>query len=148
MHIRDLHALEKPHPSVHQVFMKGNFVARQSNRPFSALALDQAHEQLIGGLKGDGGMIGITEDPSELKRLLVIGPEMVRLIKEFEMLDGDAKEKHHKRYNKFQATFRSDVQALMLTFIERGHQFQEDSGRLIELQNFAVMPKQERQNAD
>ena len=142
MHTRDMHALEQLHPAIHEEFMKGNFVCRQSERPFSAIALDQGHEQLIGDLKSSGGMIGLTEDPAGLKRLLVTVPEMSRLITEFEQSNNNAELKHHEAYKQFQKTFKNDVLALIQSFIERGNPFLEDSGRLIELQSYAVMPQE------
>ena len=33
---------------------------------FSAMALDQAHEQINACVKGDGGVVGLTENPSAL----------------------------------------------------------------------------------
>ena len=142
MHTRDMHALEQLHPAIHEEFMKGNFVCRQSERPFSAIALDQGHEQLIGDLKSNGGMIGVTEEPAGLKKLLVTAPEMARLIQEFEQPSVGVNLKHHEQYKQFQKTFKNDVQALIQSFTERGNPFVEDSGRLIELQSYAVMPQE------
>ena len=55
--------LEKKHPQVAQEFQNGKFVAHKSSRQFSAVAIDQAHEQANAVIKGDGGAIGVTEDP-------------------------------------------------------------------------------------
>ena len=44
-------------------FHNGNFVVHKSCREFSALAIDQAREQTNTVIKGDGGAIGVTEDP-------------------------------------------------------------------------------------
>ena len=51
---------------------------------FSAIAIDQAHEQNNAHVKGDGGAVGLTENPSALRRWMVSGPEMARVIGEFE----------------------------------------------------------------
>jgi len=37
--------LEQQHPEVAREFHKGNFVIHKSRRQFSAMAMDQAHEQ-------------------------------------------------------------------------------------------------------
>lgn len=55
VHIRDLANLGKMHPKLLEHFNAGLFVARTSNRPFSGMALDQAHEQMNALMKGDGG---------------------------------------------------------------------------------------------
>ncbi|KAK5611604.1 hypothetical protein CRENBAI_014387 [Crenichthys baileyi] len=39
------------------------------------MTIDQAHEQANAIIKADGGTIGLPEDPSALRRLMVAGPE-------------------------------------------------------------------------
>ena len=63
VHLRDMLALEHRHPDLYQEFLNGNFVVFRSNRLFSAIATDQAHEHANATLKGDGGAICVTEDP-------------------------------------------------------------------------------------
>jgi len=53
-------------------------------RVFSALPIDQAHEQNNALIKGDGGAVGLTENPSALHRWMVAGPEVSRVVEEFE----------------------------------------------------------------
>ena len=60
-------------------FVSGKFVARKSYRLFSAIALDQAHKQVNALVKGDGGAVGLTEDPAALRRWMVSGPEVCNL---------------------------------------------------------------------
>jgi len=50
---------EHQHPEVAKEFHKGKFVIHKSRREFSALAIDQAHEQNNAGIKGDGGATGL-----------------------------------------------------------------------------------------
>ena len=49
--------------SVYEEFSEGNFVVHKSTHVFSTMAMDQAYEQLNDLIKGDGGVIGITDDP-------------------------------------------------------------------------------------
>ena len=44
IHLRDMMCLEKQHPDVAKGFHQGNFVVHKSDRNFSAMAIDQAHE--------------------------------------------------------------------------------------------------------
>lgn len=67
IHLRDMMSLEQHHPQVAREFHNGNFVVHKSCREFSAIAIDQAHEQANAVIKGDGGAIGVTEDPSALR---------------------------------------------------------------------------------
>ncbi|KAJ2938093.1 hypothetical protein O0L34_g19419 [Tuta absoluta] len=78
VHIADLEALPVNAPDVHGEFSKGNFVIRKTQKPFSALAVDQAHEQHNAIVKGDGDAIGLTQDPTALRRWMIAGPEICR----------------------------------------------------------------------
>ena len=51
---------------------------------FSVISIDQCHEQMNTLVKGEGGAVGLTEDPQALERWLVAGPEISQLILEFE----------------------------------------------------------------
>ena len=68
VHFRDMMSLEKQHPDVAVQFHKEKFVVPKSRREFSALAIDQAHEQNNAVIKGDGGAVGPTEGPVALRR--------------------------------------------------------------------------------
>ena len=63
--------LEEQHPDVASEFHKGNFVNHKSRIDFSAMAIDQTHEQNNAVNKGDGGAIGLTEYPAALRRWMV-----------------------------------------------------------------------------
>ena len=76
VHIRDMCELPVKHPNVFQQFSSGSFVVHKTKRPFSAIALDHAHEQENASIKGDGGAVGLTENPAALRRWMVCGPEV------------------------------------------------------------------------
>ena len=78
--MRDMVTLEAFHPEVFAEFPKGNFTVKKTTHAFSAMAIDQAHEQSNASVKGDGGAVGLTENPAALRRWMVSGPEMARLI--------------------------------------------------------------------
>ena len=56
---------------------------RKTNRVFSAIAIDHAHEQNKAHIKGDGGAVDLTYNPSALWHWVVAGPEVARVIDEF-----------------------------------------------------------------
>ena len=85
VHIRDMECLETEIPAVAAEFKKGNFVVNKTNRTFSSLPIDQAHEQNNKIVKGDGGAIGLTVSSTQLLRWMVSGPEISRIIKDFEL---------------------------------------------------------------
>ena len=77
-------ALKTLHPAIDAQFNEGEFMIKKTCRQFSAIAIDQAHEQNNAVVKGDGGAIGLTENPSALKSCMLYGPEMARLTYEFD----------------------------------------------------------------
>ena len=62
VHLRDMVNLKELHPSVYEQFMCGNFTVKKAAHAFSAIAIDQAHEQNNAIVKGDGGAIGLIEN--------------------------------------------------------------------------------------
>ena len=76
-------SLKECHTDVDAEFLKGNVVMKKSKHAFSAIAIDQAHEQNNASVKGDGGAVGLTENLAALRRWMVSGPEMARFIEEF-----------------------------------------------------------------
>ena len=48
------------------------------------MPIDQAHEQNNALVKGSGGAIGLTENPSAFRKWMIAGPEQACLLKEFE----------------------------------------------------------------
>ncbi len=55
---------------------------RKTARVFSSIATSQAHEQYNATVKGG---VGLTESPAALRRWMLFGPEMSRVIDEFEL---------------------------------------------------------------
>lgn len=105
VHLRDMLSLKQLHPQIYDEFLKGKFVVKKSKRAFSAIAIDQAHEQNNVSVKGDGGAVGLTENPAALRRWMVCGHEMARLIQEFKGLsmkrqDTDGRHHEQKRHAK------------------------------------------------
>ena len=129
-------SLQDRHPTIYSEFMKGKFVVKKSKHAFSAIAIDQAHEQNNAHVKGDGGAVGLTENPSALRRWMVSGPEMARVIGEFEdsvMKKEKESSLHHEQKRHVQIAFAKDVQALTRVIQEMGNPFCETSPDLLVL---------------
>ena len=60
---------------------------QKSNRKFSRIAADQNHEQMNAKINRVGGAIGLTENETALQRWLICGPEISRLLDEFESIN-------------------------------------------------------------
>ena len=104
---------------------------------FSAITIDQAHEQNNACIKGDGGAIGLTENPSALRRWMIAGPEVARVIQEFENVVLHWKKRvdlcHHDQTSSVQKSFAKDVHSLVSVVEELGNSFDEESQDLLVL---------------
>ena len=113
VHIRDMNLLSSTHPDIHQEFTNGSFVVHKTEKVFSSIALDHAHEQVNAQVKGEGGAVGLTENPAALRRWMIAGPEVARIIQEFEETYSkkvsEAKRNHHEQIPGVQAAFKKYV---------------------------------------
>ena len=137
VHLKDMMSLEQQHPEVAREFHKGNVVVHKPRSEFSAIAIDQAHEQNNAVIKGDGGAVGLTEDPGALWRWMVAGPELSCLIAGYEAMSGvnDAaiSSKHHEQTLSAQRSFLEKTEGLHTVLKEMGNPFQEGSADLLVL---------------
>ena len=132
--------LHERHPDIATQFAQGGFVVRKTKRPFSAIAIDHAHEQNNKVVKGDGGAVGLLHNPKALLRWMVAGPELARVIEEFHIncldrstVTTDTCLKHHEHTESAQVTFAKEVRALVRVMEDMGNPFTEDSGDLLVL---------------
>ena len=130
-------ALQQTAPGVFLQFEKGLFTVHKSPRRFSAIAIDQAHEQNNGMVKGESGTVSLTKNPSALRRWMTSGPEIARLVSEFEAsMTTEAEVQgadHHVVQRSFQVSFFKDVKSLVTTIEDFGDPFREESDDLIVL---------------
>ena len=77
--------MESPPASIYEKFTEhGNWAVKKTTSRFSAMPIDQVHEQNNQLVKGSGGALGLTENPLAFRKWTVAGPEQARLLKEFE----------------------------------------------------------------
>ena len=137
IHLQDMMRIDEQHPEVAREFHKGNFVVHKSDRAFSSIAIDQAHEQNNAVIKGDGGAVGLTENSSALRRWMVAGPEVSRLIERYEAVSGSKEVKknnrHHEQTEAAQKGFIEKVKQLKSVIQEMGNPFMEESDDLFAL---------------
>ena len=80
VHVEDMKSL----PAGIKEQLKSSWVVQKTQNKFSSMPIDQAHEQSNEHVKGSGGAVGLTENPSAFRRWMVAGPEQARLLSEFE----------------------------------------------------------------
>ena len=118
----------------------GHWVLSKTMNTFSAIPFDQAHEQDNKIVKGSGGAVGLTENPVAFRRWMLSGPEMARLLKQFEeeyLTDYDVENTetshHHEHGMASQKTFQRQVGSLCGTMIRMGNPFLNDFPELVTL---------------
>ena len=108
-------SLPTAHLGAYHQMLKGFSSFAKTKRPFSRMALDQVHEHSDKIIKGLGGVMSLlnTQDEAALIRWETCGPELARIVSEFEdsLYDQDASSsaaKHHEGNEKFRQKFNRD----------------------------------------
>ncbi len=139
VHIRDMVSLKEKHPAIFTEFCAGNFSVNKTGNKFSAMALDQCHEQNNATVKESGGAIGLLTNPSALRRWMVAGPEIARIVSEFEEKPEAIQHLHHEQHQRVQETFLKEVKSLVAVFENMGNPFLENSKDLMVLDTRDIM---------
>ena len=129
-------ALRSKNPRAYTEFDAGKFVVHKTERKFLGIGTDQAHEQNNLIVKSDGGDIGLTENPAALHRWMVAGPEITRLLTEFEKNEIDTRsalELRHAQTEGAQKKFIGEVKKLTGIICSYGNPFLEESKELLVL---------------
>ena len=147
VHLQDMLSLQQTNPLIYDAFKSGCFVVSKSLRKFSSLPIDHAHEQNNKKVKGDGGAIGLTEDSAELARWMISGPEIARVVGEFETslpsysdISTDTL-RHHDQTASIQRRFVKHVANLVEAIEKLGNPFAVDSKELIAIDTKDIMDK-------
>ena len=138
VHINDMKSL--PDHIKEEFENQGHWVLSKTNNIFSSIPIDQAHEQENAHVKDSGGCIGLTENPVAFRRWMLSGPELVRLLQQFEddyLLDNDPDNpknfRNHEQGLAAQKTFQKQVHSLYKTFKKMGNPFLDDFPELVSL---------------
>ena len=142
VHYRDMCELPTKHPTVFAEFMEGAFVVHKTKKLFSSIALDHAHEQINAVVKGDGGAVGLTENPAALRRWIVAGPELSRMIEEFEVIYTVENSKHHEQTPAIQDAFAKDVVNLVSSIEDLDNPFNESGEELVAMHTKEIMSEE------
>ena len=119
---------------------KCHWVLSKTSNKYSAIPVDQAHEQENRYVKSSGGCIGLTENPIAFRRWMLSGPELSRLQKQFEeeyLADVDPENpmnfQNHEQGPAAQKTFQGQVRNLGNIFRKMGNPFLDEFKDLVTL---------------
>ena len=78
-------------------------MVHKTDNKFSAMAIDQYHDQKNAIIKGSGGAVGLTNNPTAHGRWMVVGVEVARVTAEFEddtmtSHQKDSEHHHHEQH--------------------------------------------------
>ena len=96
-------------------------------------------------VKGDGGIIGITENEAALKRWMVAGPRMSRHLSQYEekhthrRVDDD---RHHEQIPSTQKKFALNTNTVVEAIEELGNPFADDTTDLATLDTKVIMSEE------
>ena len=139
VHLQDMKCLYMTNPNIFDAFKNGQFVVSKTFRKFSSIPIDHAHEQNNKIVKCDGGAVGLLENSSELTRWMVSGPEIARLIQEFETYlpinkGQRAETKHHEQTKSLQDRFRKHVSKLTAEIEAMDNPFLDTGSELVNIE--------------
>ena len=131
IHVEDMKSL----PAGIKEQLKSSWVVQKTQKKFSSMPIDQAHEQSNEHVKGSGGAVGLTENPSAFRRWMVAGPEQARLLAEFEghILKADTADQQHEQGCSTQRLFQKQVNSLSAVISNMGNPFLDDCPELLAL---------------
>jgi len=129
-----------PSPIRDEFKKQGYWVLSKTNNKFSAIPIDQAHEQENALVKGSGGCVGLTENPAAFRHWMLSGPELARPQRQFEeeyFPDTDPDNlRNFQNYEQglaTQKTFQKQVNSLFKTYEKMGNPLLDDFPELVTL---------------
>ena len=140
MHIRGLQELSRTLPAVFNAFKQKKFTVKKSYRAFSAIAIDQAHEQKNRIVKDSCNAVGLFDKPGALHRRLVAGPEISQILSQYKStknFEWDDSESvcHYSENPSIQNQFMKHVKSMVTLFKteEFGNPFKDEGNDLLSL---------------
>ena len=103
---------------------RGSFIVHTIKHIFSSVALDHMHKQVNVLAKGEGGAVGLTQDPAALQRWM---------IGEFESLEDGHNCQHHEQNPRVQSAFTQYRLHVISAFEELNNPFAEEGPELMAL---------------
>ena len=112
------------------------WVVQKSYNWFSTIPIDQAHEQENAKVKGNGGLVGLTENSAALCRWLLSCPKLARLLTQFEeqylpVTNSETECTHHEEGLSHQMRFHNQVNKLVEEINGLGNPFEEQCQELV-----------------
>ena len=143
IHLNDLHSLRITNLPLFEQIAKF-FTVKKSNKPFSRIAVDHAHEMNNATVKGCLNVISLWDSPGTLNRWTLSSSLIKEMLCTFESgkkyYESDEQSHHSDDTTSKNYTIIKDIKSMMSTFEELGNPFGTDS-RLFNLETGNIVDK-------
>ena len=112
IYLKSFKKLHLIHLTVFEEFQKGFFTVNKTNRLFSCISDDHAHEQNNKLIKSDGGVVEILDSAKTLIQWMISGPVIASLITKVNFNTKG----HHENNQPFEQKFQKNVTDLVQEF--------------------------------
>ncbi|XP_065660439.1 uncharacterized protein LOC136084312 [Hydra vulgaris] len=140
----DIKMLPHRYPEIHTEFCKGFFAFQNTRRPFSSMTTDQAHEQNIKIINGNGGSISILDNPSALMKWMVCEPLFLELLERFGGEKDDDEKNHHEDTLVFEKNYNEHVSEFIEVIKDFGNLFLVEEDILMNLSTKTLLDAEVR----
>ena len=115
IYLKSLRELHLVHSTVFEEFRKGFFTVNKTNRLFSYISDDHAHEQNNKLIKSDGGVVGILDSVKALLKWMISGPIIASVITKVNLDIANTKS-HHENNQIFEQRFQKTLLTWLKNF--------------------------------
>ena len=91
-----------------------NFSVNKTGIPFCNLFADQALEQHIKKLKDSGCLLGLTQSPKTLQRLMYTSPFLGQVVNEFQKKKSASRTEHYQLHGSYAPRFHENVKKMQV----------------------------------
>ena len=145
LYLAEMESLEHNDPLIHEEFMSGNWVVNKNDVvPFCAIGVDTALENVNRSLKVNGGLVGITLNPSARNKFFLVSPYLTKLAEDAKLLNSEPiyrKRRHHKLCPRVLNTEETQIDRLTNTLRHLENPFEVKSDRLFNIVTNKVVPE-------
>ena len=145
LYLAEMKSLQNSDPDIYSEFEDGNWVVNKNSLvPFCALGADNALEHINRSMKVNGGLVGITLNPSARAKFFLIAPELARLAdqaKDMAAVTSKFQDRHHNLTAAVLSREEKNVNKLTTTIENYINLFTEPGEELFNLVTKVVMPE-------
>ena len=111
VHVQEMKEIKRTDPALWEE-LSVNFSVNKTGIPFCNLFGDQALEQHIKKLKDSGCLVGLTQSPKTLQRLMFTSPFLGKIVNEFQKESSYCRKEHYQLSGNYASRFHENVKRM------------------------------------